>query len=126
MNEKKFLKNESKFLMTETLIVQKLAYIFVLLGEGEWFSYLFSVLRKISYKLGKKIGKFQTFSSSLFSPKKTRTKKVRRHVGLNVANRALVEITKPWTPYLFPVQRYRGSKMKNTQKLRFFKSCKTP
>ena len=75
MNEKKFLKNESKFLITETLIVQKLAYILVLLGEGEWFSYLFSVLRKISYKLGKKIGKFQTFSSSLFFAQKNQNEK---------------------------------------------------
>ena len=39
--------------MTETLIVQKVAYILASLCEGEWFSYLFLVLRKISYKLEK-------------------------------------------------------------------------
>ena len=39
--------------MTKTLIVQKLAYILASLCEGEWFSYLFPVRRKISYKLEK-------------------------------------------------------------------------
>ena len=39
--------------MTETLIVQELAYVFAYLCEGEWFSYLFSVLTKISNKLEK-------------------------------------------------------------------------
>ena len=35
--------------MTETLIVQKVAYILASLCEGEWFSYLL----KVSYKLEK-------------------------------------------------------------------------
>ena len=39
--------------ITETLILQKVANILVSLCEGEWFSYLFSVLSKISYKLEK-------------------------------------------------------------------------
>ena len=39
--------------MTETLIVQKVAYILASLCEGEWFSYLVLVLRKINYKLEK-------------------------------------------------------------------------
>ena len=44
---------EASYFMTETLIVQKVAYIPASLCKGEWFSYLFSVLRKISYKLEK-------------------------------------------------------------------------
>ena len=39
--------------MTETLIVQNVAYILASLSEGEWFSYLYSVQRKFSYKLDK-------------------------------------------------------------------------
>ena len=39
--------------MTETLTVPKVALILVTLCEEEWFSYLFSVLRKISYNLEK-------------------------------------------------------------------------
>ena len=39
--------------MTETLIVQKVADILASLCEGKWFSYLFPVRRKISYKLEK-------------------------------------------------------------------------
>ena len=39
--------------MTETLIVQKVAYILASLCEEEWFSYLFPVRRKMSYKLEK-------------------------------------------------------------------------
>ena len=39
--------------MTETLIVQKVSYILASLCEEELFSYLFSVLRKISNKLEK-------------------------------------------------------------------------
>ena len=55
--------------MTETLIVQKVAYIVASLCEGEWFSYLFSVLRKISYKL-EKMGKIQkNFFTNLFAEK---------------------------------------------------------
>ena len=50
---------KASYIMTETLIVQKVAYILASLCEGEWFSYLFSVLRKISYKLEKKMEKIQ-------------------------------------------------------------------
>ena len=39
--------------MTEILIVEKVAYILATPCSGEWFSYLFSVLRNISYKLEK-------------------------------------------------------------------------
>ena len=38
----------------------------------------------------------------------------------NVAYETLVQLTKPWTLYSVSVQRYRGSKMKNSQKERFF------
>ena len=43
--------------MTEILIVQKVAHILASLFEREWFSYLFSDMRKISYELEKN-GKF--------------------------------------------------------------------
>ena len=36
--------------MTETLLVQNLAYIRAVYLEGEWFLYLLSVLRNMSYK----------------------------------------------------------------------------
>ena len=36
--------------MTETLLIQKLAYILAVLLEGQWFLYLLSVLRNMSYK----------------------------------------------------------------------------
>ena len=55
MKEKIFGRNPnaSYFFMTETLMVQKVAYILASLCEEERFSYLFSVLRKIGYTLGK-------------------------------------------------------------------------
>ena len=61
--------------MTETLIVQELAYIFAQLCEGEKFSYLLSLLRKISYNLGK-TEIFRIFSSSIYLPNNTRAKEV--------------------------------------------------
>ena len=45
--------------MTETLKVQKVAYTLASLCDGKWFSYLFPVRRKISYKLEKNGKKFQ-------------------------------------------------------------------
>ena len=53
--------------MTETLIVQKVAYILASRCEGEWFSYLFSVLRKISYKLEKTEKNQKSFFITLFA-----------------------------------------------------------
>ena len=44
---------KASYFMTETLIEQKAAYILASLCMGDWFSYLFSVVRKISYKLEK-------------------------------------------------------------------------
>ena len=66
---------------TETLIVQELAYIFAYVCEGEWFSYLLSLLRKISYNLGKN-GNVSNFSSSIYLPNNTKVKKSRRHFYL--------------------------------------------
>ena len=90
------------------MIVQKLAYILALLGEEEWFWYLFSVLRKISYKLGK-IGK--KYSIGKICSKKPERKHSTPLLALNVVNRTLVQITKTWTPYLLSVLRYRSSSM---------------
>ena len=89
--------------MTETLIVQKLAYILASHCEGEWFSYLFAVLRKISYKIENN-GKFSIFFIPLFAQKPER-KKTTSLLALNVAYWTLVQITKPWTAYLFSVLR---------------------
>ena len=50
---------KASYFMMETLIVEKVAHILASLCEGEWFSYLFSVLRKICYKLEKKWKKFR-------------------------------------------------------------------
>ena len=52
--------------MTETLLVRKLVYILAVCVEGEWFLYLSSVLRNMSYKWEKILGHF---FSSLFLPK---------------------------------------------------------
>ena len=55
--------------MTETLIVQKVAYILASLCEGQWFSYLFSVLRKISFKVEKMERSAEKFFITLFAKK---------------------------------------------------------
>ena len=61
--------------MTETLIVEELAYILASHCEGEWFSYLFSVLRKLSYKLGKNGKIFKFLLHPFICPKKPELKK---------------------------------------------------
>ena len=58
--------------MVETLIVQKVENILASLCEGEWFSYLFSVLGKISYTWEKILKKIFI---TLFVEKKSRAKK---------------------------------------------------
>ena len=65
--------------MTETLIVQKEASILAPLSEGGWFSYLFSVLRKISYKLEKMEMIQKNFFITSFAKKNPERKKVRHH-----------------------------------------------
>ena len=68
-------------LMTETLIVQKVAYILASLCEGEWFSYLLSVPGKVSYKLKKKWKKIRKTFSLLYLLRKTQSeKKIRHHI----------------------------------------------
>ena len=60
---------KAAYFMTETLIVQKVAYILASLCEGERFSYLFPVRRKISYKLEKKWKKQKKCFITLFAKK---------------------------------------------------------
>ena len=67
-------KNGGVILNDGTFDRRKPAYIFASLYQGEWFSYLFSVLRKISHKLGKKL-KISNFLY-LNSPKKPERKKL--------------------------------------------------
>ena len=54
--------------MSDTLREQKVAYILASLCEREWFSYPFSVQRKISYKLEKR-KKIRNFFHYLFAKK---------------------------------------------------------
>ena len=61
--------------MTETLIVQKVADILASLCEGEWFSYLFPVGRKISYQLEKNEKKIGKNFSLLYLLKKIQSEK---------------------------------------------------
>ena len=61
--------------MMDTLIVQKVAYILASLCEGQWFSCLFSVLRKISYKLEKKWKKCRKNFSIIYLLKNPERKK---------------------------------------------------
>ena len=62
--------------MTEALTVQKVAYILASLCEGEWFSYLFSVLRKnqLQFRKNRKIQK--NFSITLFAQKMSEQKNI--------------------------------------------------
>ena len=59
--------------MTETMLVQNLAYILAVYLEGELFLYLSSVLRNMSYKWEKN---FRHFFSSIFLPKKRSLKEI--------------------------------------------------
>ena len=61
--------------MTESLIVQKVAYILASHCEGEWFSYLLSVSGKVSYKLEKMEKIQKNFFITLFAKKTQREKK---------------------------------------------------
>ena len=60
--------------MTETLIVQTVAYLLASLCEGGWISYLFSVLRKIGYKLEKTRKVTEKFFRYFICYKKSRAK----------------------------------------------------
>ena len=89
-----------KYLMTETLIVEKLAYILASLCEGEKLLYLFLVLRKISHNLKKNMENFKIVFHPFSCPE----------------NQSKKSITKPWTAYLFSVLRYRSSSIKELRK----------
>ena len=66
---------KASYFMTEPLIVQKVAYLLASLCEGEWFSYLISVLRKFSYMF-EKMEKIQNvYFSLLYLLKKIQSKK---------------------------------------------------
>ena len=66
---------------------------------------------------------FSNFFCSFFAQKHRVWKKnLTLFFGQKVAYKTLVQFTKPWTLYLVSVSRCRGSKMKTSQKKRFFKS----
>ena len=79
MNEISFLRNmncifgkktKASYLMTETLMVQKLAYILASRCDEELFSYLFSFLKKSAKKLKKELEIFKIlFFISIFAQK---------------------------------------------------------
>ena len=81
MNKETFLKKvkffgrktKASYLMTATLLVQKIGYIYAVLLEKERFLYLLSVLRNMSYERGKN---FRKFFCSLFCPKTPSMKKI--------------------------------------------------
>ena len=70
-------KPEVVILHVENFDSTKIAFILASLCEGEWFSYLFSVLRKISCNLEKK---FRIFFITLFAQKNPERKKRRRQI----------------------------------------------
>ena len=66
---------KASYFMTETLIVQKVAYLLASLYKKEWLSYLVSVLRKVSYSW-KKRKLFGNCFSLLNFMKKSRAKNI--------------------------------------------------
>ena len=110
-------KTKASYLMTVTLLVQKVVYIFAVLLESERSLYLLSVLRNMSQEWEI----FFNFLSS-FLPKNTKYEtKLTSFLNQNIAYKTLVQFTKTWTLYLVSVLRYRGSTMKSSQNYRFFK-----
>ena len=77
------------YLMMETLLVQKVAYILAFFHEGEWFLYLPSVLRN-ELQMRKIIRLFHPFRA-----RKLRIKKLTSFVGLNVAYKMLAQFMNP-------------------------------
>ena len=102
-------KTKASYLMTETLLVQKLSRSHGLFLEREWFLYHSSVLRNISYELEKNVRLF-------FAQKNQNEKQFDVFLGQNATYEVLVQFTKLWTLYIISVLRYRGSKKKNTRK----------
>ena len=87
--------------------------------EEEWFLYLSSVLRNMSYKWEKN---FRNFFIPFFAQKAQSEKRLTSVFSKNVAYETLVYYTKPWTLYLVSVLRNEGRKMKHSKILRFFKT----
>ena len=112
-------KTIASYVMTETLLVQNLAYILAVCLEGEWFLYLSSVLRNMTYNWEKI---FRHFFSSLFLPKKPSLKKILTlFLGENVAHEIFVNYTQPRILNLVLVLRNRGSNKKQS-KVAFFQN----
>ena len=99
--------------MTETLLVQKVAYIHAGFLEREWFRCLSSVLRNMSYELEKKFDIFLCFFGKKIKYEKNF---LTLFLCQNVAYETLVQFTKPLTMYSVSALRYRGSNMKSSQK----------
>ena len=107
---------KASYFMTETLILQKTAYILALFSEGEWFSYLFSVLRKISYKLEKTEKKFRIFFIDLFAKKIQSEKKFDITFRLKRSLHKPRKINGTMNPYLISVMRYTSWSEKESTK----------
>ena len=110
-------KTKASYLMTETLLVQKVAYTHAVVFRKRMVSLSFISFEKYELQMRKKTD----ILSSLFCPKKTKYgKNLTSFLGQNVAYGTLVQLTKPWTLYLVSILRYRGSNMENSHKKRFF------
>ena len=66
--------------------------------------------------------KFHLLSISFLHKKTSMKKNLTVYLGQSVPYETLVQFTKPWTLYSVSVLRYRGSKVKNNRKVRFFKT----
>ena len=88
--------------MTETLIVQKVAYILASLCEGEWFSYLLSVPGKVSYKLEKTGKNSEKLFHYFFLLKQTQSEK---NFEITFSLKPAQLLAKTLCPYLFWVLR---------------------
>ena len=114
-------KTKASYLVTVTILVQKVAYIYAVLLERERFVYLLllSVLRNMSYEWEKNFRKnfCPFFAQKHYVWKNISTSFLSQIVGF----KTLVQFTKPWTLYSVSVLRYRGSKWKIVKKAFFQK-----
>ena len=98
--------------MTETLLVQKVAYIHAIFSRKRMASVSFISFEKYELRMRKN---FPTYFFISFLPKKAKyEKKLTSISSKKVAYETLVQWTKPWTLYSVSVLRYRGSKMNKT------------
>ena len=110
MKQRIFGRNpKASYFMTEHLIVQKASYILVSLCE---FLYLFRFWEKSTTIWKKNLEKRENFLHHFLSSKNPERKK---STSL-LAYISLVKLTKPWTPYLVSVLRYRNSSLKEPSK----------